>query len=502
MKTNKFKKAILAVTLAALIVMPTTSFAGTGMTANATTNAPFCADTDGNGAYNIRENLIYVSRSWYEATESKVSVSATNKERGNTITDNGKRIVSNGEITGLQPLAKYAVNFDVYGADLVEADFKDLGFIFEFKNHNSGKAIARIIPSVVPDTLDGHKFHVSFEFVAKGISCTFKSELIPKLDIATEAEATIQAVPENEDFYKIEAKPADGEKLFIRIKYDPSISWGKMEQWAKRLCVYANSLSKTTGVNLGTLYMDFDYEGDEYGVSINSYISIYPGENGYVGFSPDASDKERMDITSGRNVITWSALHEMAHSYGANTYSEFENNYIFRQPEKDGKKRISFDEYLTNARGLTAIQNCDNLHNTDVHYRHYYDPKNNYYIDYYGKYNEIAQTVAYVYPNNYFEYAKNLTINFTWEELEEFFAAESDNDPDFVASREVAKWLNDKLDMNIPYTENYLKFANNFRKLAVIKYGNYDEASLNNVRARIGRNLIKAVIKDLKLDEF
>ena len=56
--------------------------------------------------------------------------------------------------------------------------------------------------------------------------------------------------------------------------------------------------------------------------------------------------------------------------------------------------------------------------------------------------------------------------------------------------------------MNIPYTENYLKFANNFRKLAVIKYGNYDEASLNNVRARIGRNLIKAVIKDLKLDEF
>jgi hypothetical protein len=66
-----------------------------------------------------------------------------------------------------------------------------------------------------------------------------------------------------------------------------------------------------------------------------------------------------------------------------------------------------------------------------------------------------------------------------------------------------ANWLNGYLGVNIPPTENYLRFANNFRKLSVIKYGNYEEKNLKSiVRGRIGTELIKAVIKDLKLDEF
>ena len=89
MKKNNFKKTLLAVTLAASIALPTASVAGAAIAANAAPNVPFCADTDGNGAYNIRENLIYVSRSWYEASARSFAVTTDNLSRGKYPTSQG-----------------------------------------------------------------------------------------------------------------------------------------------------------------------------------------------------------------------------------------------------------------------------------------------------------------------------------------------------------------------------------------------------------------------------
>ena len=503
MKTNKLKKAILAVALAASMTIPTAvTTTSAVMTVNAASNMPFCVYNAGTKAYNFQENQIYISRGYFDEERHTVSTYLSTK-KGTRDLPGRYYIYSNGEITGLQPLAEYELVLTISG-DKISKDVAERVYLdAKFKNGEKSTKSSSLNPIVSEITLvDKNTYRIPYKFIAYGDSFSFVSGSNINDNTLRCSAASIATTSSNEEFYKIEARPSDGEKLYIKIKNDPSISWGKMEAWANRLCLYANSLSKTTGIYLDTLYMNYDYIGKNYAFSSNDTMNKDMDKYGYVAFCPEASDEEREQITNGRNIITWSTLHEVAHSYACNVkQSKFNNNYGFCQA-KD-KFNIYFDEYLTNARGLLAIQNCDNLRNTDVHYRYYYDTNNKYYIDYYGKYDEIAQSVAYAWPNNYFVYAKKLTTNFTWEQLEAFFAAESDNDPDFVASREVANWLNEKLGMNIQPTENFLKFANNFRKLAILKHGNYDKNSLNNIVEEIfGTDLIKAVIKDLKLDEF
>ena len=463
------------------MAVPTASFAGAAMTANAASNVPFCADTDGNGAYNIRENQIYVSRSWYEASARSFPVTTTNLARGRYPQRNSKYIISNGDIEDLQILGKYVVNIVVYGNDLVESDLENLSFNVDFpKNGESSKT--GFNPSVTPDAVDPHKFHVSFEFIAESDTCSFTSNAIMKSNVFTNTTGSVTATLDNEDYYKIEARPADGEKLFIKMKYDPSISWGKMENWARRLCVYANSLSKTTGVTLDTLYMNFDDPTDYFAYSANKKMSGGGEKYGFVGFNTDSTNAERELIASGRNVISWSALHEMAHSYAAGTNSQFADNYICP----------GFDEYLTNARGLTAIQNCDNLRNTDINYNEHYE-----------KYDEIAHTVARDCPNDkMMKFASNLTY-MPWNVLEAYFAAESDNDTNFVESTAVARKMNAYIEMDIPLTENYLKFVNNLRKLMVLKKGAYDESTFVSFlrSSYFTKDYWRGLVTDLKLDQ-
>ena len=495
MKKNNFKKTLLAVTLAASIALPTASVAGAAIAANAAPNVPFCADTDGNGAYNIRENLIYVSRSWYEASARSFAVTTDNLSRGKYPTSQGRYIVSNGEIKDLQPLARYVVNIVVYGNDLVESDLKDLNFSlnYKIKGENTSNSVYTSSPaSVTPDAANVHKFYVSFEFISKGDSVSFRSSIIRKQNFSINTEASVTATLDNESYYKIEAAPSEGEKLFIKIKYDPSISWNKMESWAKRLCVYANSLSKTTGVKNDTLYMDFHVSGDFYAHCNNDTINNGGDKYGYVGYTEDAANAELIDIATGRNIITWTSLHEMAHSYADGTNSEFRNNYIFFQPEEGDKNAFSFDEYLTNARGLTAIQNCDNLRNTDIHNGNHYE-----------KYNKIAHIVAKDWPDNKMMQVASYLTYLNWDILEAYFAAESDNDTDFAVSEDAARKLNEYMGIEVPITENYLKFVNNFRKLTILKKGAYNEANFRSFlrAAHFKNDFMKELVTELRFYE-
>ena len=121
MKTNRIKKTVLAVTLAASMAIPTATLS-TAMTAQAASNVPFCADTDNNGAVNIQEDQIYVSRSYYEARSNTISTEITH-EVNDLYLDDALFVKSKDNIT-LQPLARYVLSFIVSGDNLSESDLK------------------------------------------------------------------------------------------------------------------------------------------------------------------------------------------------------------------------------------------------------------------------------------------------------------------------------------------------------------------------------------------
>lgn len=197
-------------------------------------------------------------------------------------------------------------------------------------------------------------------------------------------------------------------------------------------------------------------------------------------------------IANGRNVITWSVMHELAHSYCCGYAINgrplvFDSDYKFN------------DEYFTNARGLTAIYNCDNLRDTDIHF-HYENKDEGICVDLYNKYDNIAQDVCTYYTNDYyfFKFAFGLT-KIGWDNLETFFAANTDNVSDLSECKDVARVLNDYIGINVPVTNNdYLKMANSFRKLMILEKGSYDKDKFSSfMRNKFSKDMIRFIVEFL-----
>ena len=487
MKTNKLKKTILAVSLSAAIAIPTATSWGTAMTVHAASNLPFCADTDNNGAYNFQEDQISVSKSYYRARTNTISLDVTEGLNGR-IREGSFYVVSNGEITNLQPLAKYVLRFNISGDNISESDINRITLSLRFKTGDKG-SLQKIEPSMINE-INKNTYAVSFDFIAYGESVSFNTNRFsdPTIKCST---AAITAPLDNEEFCMIEVKPTDGEKLFIRMKYidddndgiddNDKISWDKIETWAKRLCIYANSLNMTTDVQLDTLFMEFDYfECPYHAFSYNILINEDNDKYGYVAFNQYATKDVKQQIKSGNNSITWVELHEMAHSYGVKP--SFADNYRFS------------DEYFTNARGITAIQNCDNLRGTDIVFET---------GGFSRKYDNMLHDIYTNDPKcELFGFASGLGF-MSWEQLESFFAAESDNDPGFVVSRGVAQKINQFIGMNVPLSERYLKFANTIRKLMVLENnGVYDESKFTSfMREKFPKDLVRTIVTYQGLDQ-
>ena len=477
MKTNKLKKAFLAVSLSAAMTIPTVTSLGSAMTSYAASNVPFCSDTDNNGAVNIQEDQIYVSRSYYEARANIIST-VTSQERNGLYLDGGLFILSDGYFTNLQPLAKYVLSFVVSGDNLSESSLNDMKLFLKFENKDKNSS-EQVKPALIVPR-GQNTYYVSYEFFAAGETLSFATSFIEDPTLIC-SKATITAPIDNEDYYQIEARPAGGEKLFIRIKNDESIGWDKMEAWAKRLCIYANSLSVTTGLQLDTFYMNFDYyDCPNHAYSDNTFVNSKNDKYGYVTFNQYASDDVREYIATGKNIITWVELHEIAHSYGVKP--SFSDNYTFS------------DEYFTNARGITAIQNCDNLRDTEIVFET---------AGYSGKYDTMLNEIYTQAPDcEMFGFASGLGL-LPWEQLEAFFAAESDNDPYFTVSRGVANKINQYIGLNIPLSKRYLKFANTIRKLMSLNNnGVYDESKFTRfIVTNFSKELIKEIVTKLELDQ-
>lgn len=505
MKKNKIKNTIIAVSLAATMTFPAVTSLSSALIANADYSMSFIDDTDNNNFINIDESRIMIDRTFYSSNEREFSVQTSDRlESGfRARTKNGRFIVSSQKVD-VPALDLFSISFVIHGDNLVRSNIEDLQLTVHFF-YNDKDNYKGYKPSEVKRTA-GNTYRITYSnIIAYGTSFSLYTQEIKNVDNISCTNAKITPIADDDNYCKLDVTTPSGENLLIRMKaqraeYEPLVTRGKMYNWAKMLCVYANSLSQLTGVQLDTLFMNFDHpygidgmEGSTTGFSSSTRINetylydtgiLAADKYGYVAFNEGTSDAERRQMNTGNDILTWSVLHEVAHAYALRVDSNgIENNYIFN------------DEYLTNVRGLTAMYICDNLHDTDVHYQIYDE-------DYYGKYNEIAHTVNSIFPCHFYQFASNLA-GFDWEQLKTFFEASSDNDPNYDVSREVAILLNDYIDMDIPLSEEYLRMANTFRKLMVLRNGAYNRENFIEFMnaTSFDSNLIREIVLFLGFDK-
>ena len=204
MKTNKIKKAILAVTLAASMVIPTAvTTTSAVMTVNAASNMPFCVYNAGTKAYNFQENQIYISRGYFDEERHTVSTYLSHQNlSGTRIFNDRYYITSYGDID-LQPLAKYVLVFDISGKDLKRSDVEKMQLSTYFKTKDK-TSYSQVQPSVEDiNYLGDNTYRVPYELVSYGDSFYFQTTSAIKDLTINVTNASLYATAENEEYYKI-----------------------------------------------------------------------------------------------------------------------------------------------------------------------------------------------------------------------------------------------------------------------------------------------------------
>ncbi len=477
MKKFNVKKA-LSVSLAALAICPT--IASVKPNVNTYAAAAFIADTDGNGAYNIDESQIKIGSKRYVPAGTGVDVKTS-----------GGVISTTGSANKCNILARRVFSVKVAGDKNLTTDnvnaLKNMKLTVTYKVQGKTNTATYQNPTVTK--IDSKTYNVSFDVVTRGDTYSFKTSAVSgisgfKCTYAADAPASGSG-----DYYMVTANVANGESVFISVKNTGGIKYEYLLNWANRICMYANSLSKTTGVKLGTLYICLDYPTDYYAYSFNIEANKACDLLGFVAFSPAATTEEMNRLAKGNNEITWCMMHEIAHSYGIYvTPQTFNNNYS-----------PGDDDFYCNARGITAIQNCDNLRNTKIYHS---DSANATYDQILDKINMSGFGFS---DKVYYTYAKKLVDigkKYGWDKLENFFAATSDYSYNSTENKEAAKAVNELTGKSYSNSTNYLRLVNAFRKLYKTSwYQNFNYYAFKDfVKNEIGTDLVKdiATLKNYK----
>lgn len=487
MNKSKFKKVLISLSLSATMAIPTATVFGSALTASAAAK-PFIADTDWDGAYNIDESQITVSSSRYYPAGQNIATTTTNTEDGLGVPVTPGSFASNTKVTSLPMLERATLTFDVKGTNLEKSDLNGFKLNLTYYLEDRKDYITYDNPKIITIDENNHEYQLKYDIITFGTSFEFTTSALPNVKRFRCTNAYMSPQENADNFYKIEVKTPGGENLFISIKNDGEITNANMEKWAKRLCMYVNSLSQTTGIKLGTVYMCFDHPVTPgmSAFSANGQVNSICDKFGYVGFDLGTTAEERKHIATGENEITWSVLHEVAHTYGVYvTPSTFLDKYGFA------------DDFFTNIRGITALQNCDNLHDTKVYYKD----------DFSGEvsetYDNVLKEIDKSTPYHYYKFAYKLQ-QLGWPVMEKFFAAEDDNDNNFKDSKEAAEKLNSYTGINLRISsdnikaESYLRMANVFRKLMKLSWGYYNKDNyLVFVDQKFGKELVTEIVQFL-----
>ncbi|MCR5729724.1 MAG: hypothetical protein K6G20_05135 [Ruminococcus sp.] len=426
----------------------------------------FISDTDNNGAINIDENQISVI-----CLDSHPTTTLLDSKINNGV------ISSIGDITNFPALQMEKVTINVQGNNINETVKDKLQDVkFSLTSTTDGISKTKDYSPIVIKRSNTSYDLVYNDVKILGSSVTFSTSKLPDID-GLNCDIEVETIDDS-DFKYISVITPNGEDLYIRIKNNQNVSLNNIKKWAKRICMYANSLSQMTGVKLGTLYMNFnDPKACPY--SSNSTVNGYCTKLGFVGISNSSTQTvlERMKLD--KNEIVWVILHEVGHSYGIQSESsKFWYNFVPIY-NKD-HSNYQDDDFFTNLRGLTAIQNCDNLRNTDIYINNNGTART-------AKYNKILSAIQVSPPSSeyiYYTFAKKVSNIayimwesnvYGWEKLETYFAAQTDYNYESDENRAAARAINDFLGTSYPVNDNnmtYARMTNNLRKLYKLTSGN------------------------------
>lgn len=436
--------ASMAIPAANSLTAPATSYAAT----------PFIADTDYNGAINIDESQIKVTcKRYYPGGKNiKAAVSGTSVKTSSTV-------------TSVPVLSRSIISMEVSGTGLTQEKAEKA--TLDVTYHIDGRKNSWTYSS--PNVRKGsasNSYILDFDVITHGNSFEYSTSSFSGVKNLKCVSSCISPQSNSGNYYQIEAKTPNGENIFISSKYPGNYSTN-MEKWAKKLCMYANSLSDVTGVKLGTVYICFDDpDADAYAwaYSANWYMNETMDRLGFIALSKNSSDVELDFAANKPDVMTWTLMHEIAHSYAIGCKPSNFDGFRFN------------DEYLTNVRGLTAIQNCDNLKKLKINLN-----------EHYATYDKIfAQMNCSVNTDPCGFHATKLVEignQYGWDKLEKYFRAESDYNYERPENIAAAGTLADHLGITgkskdkLLKNADYLKYVNSCRKLMQLCWNHYNDNS-------------------------
>ena len=487
MKKLNIKKALSA-SFAALMLF--SAIASVKPNVKAYAAQPFIADTDNNGAYNIDESQIKVDAKRYYSAGTSVALedwtgNGTIKTKGtNKCTVLDRRVFS----------VRVVKESGFTKAEHNKLTNMTLTVTYYIKGRQNKKTYKPTVPEYKAGVTS---YDVSFNnIITRGESYTFETSAISISGAMCNYAANAPAKG-NDKYYMVTAT-SNGENIVASIKYNSAIKYEYLTNWAKRICMYANSLSETTGITLDTLYICLDYPDPLLAFSYNGDMNSKCDLLGFVGLRSDISSTELNRMAIGNNEITWCMLHEIAHSYALCVKNpRFINNY---GPGGD-------DDFYCNARGITAIQNCDNLRSTKIYHSDRAIATYDQILD------QIFRVNSYpLYSNGgvnsdgvYYTYARklvNIGKKYGWDKLENFFAATSDYNYNSTENKNAAKAVNALIGKSYS-SEGYLRTVNAFRKLYKTSwYQSFNYYAFQSfVKSEVGVDLIKATA-ELKKDNI
>lgn len=453
MKKINFKKttaSILASTFVlSSVVMPKLNLASINpISASA---AAFISDTDYNGALNIDESQITVTTKAYKNSGKQIPHDVNEYLNDEKKTE--KKIECNSKIVAsLFERATITVNVSgsaISSRGVSSINNMELSVTYYLNGYSN---VVTYKPSNI-EKKSSKSYNVEYEVVSRGDYFTYSTSALPGISGLSCNYAAYAGHSLN--YKRVDVKSPNGENFAIYIRNDSKISTTELTNWAKRMSMLSNSLSNMTGVKLKTTYIVFDDpDAESYAYATNGKIVDGNSYNGYIGLNEEGTDEVLASIATGKNEITWGLMHELSHCYDTET-SSHNNYYGFWNNDN------CFDEYVTNMRALTAIQNCDNLRSMNINYT-----DNNIV----GKYDKILKLINPPVTDPMFHYAlklSNIANTYGWDKLEKYFAASSDNSYTNTENKSAAAVVNEICGTSFSTSNNYefLKFVNSLRKI-------------------------------------
>ncbi|HAG12461.1 MAG TPA: hypothetical protein DCG49_01195 [Ruminococcus sp.] len=443
MKKYNMKKAIATICCAAVTLCPTVSALSNSITASAA--QPFMTSTNGYNTVRFDDSQITVSQSNFTAF----------KNNSIATTINGHEVKTSGKVS-VPILDRATVTLVLSGNGMTKEILNKTKL--SVTSYQDGGTVSSTGESYEPTSVQYNastkRYTVVYSIETRGNQITFTTGTRALLNVSNlKVYSAKYASIDYADHVLIRANTPSGyDNICVRMRKG-SYPGNNLKIWAKRLAVYVNSLSVLTGVKLNTSYLFMDDDLNPYwGYAANYEVNSSQTKYGFTSYCVGATQYEVDNITDGGDILSWTTMHELSHSYRHNaSVSTFNDNYFYH------------DEVLTNIRGITAIQNCDNLRNVNL----MNDGTTLY------TYETAFDNHMIAYPNDMLlGLAQKMQHCAEYDRLEEFFAGHAPNisytsADNATAARTVKAMTGTNVNIN---DAGYLKFVNQLRGLYMLSW--------------------------------